>query len=120
MYFTCSGGKVKIIGAVSSYQNGTKDIIICTLDNKPETIKQGVIDFLKLEKSSQNYFYLDDNCNLKSASSPAYFYYDSNNNLKFVDKENCHVRIEKNLIIKAVLYLISKRIMKRSKTVVIQ
>lgn len=94
-YFMLKGGKVKITGAVSKNPNGTKDIITCTQDNKPETVKQGVIDFSQVENFSQNYFYLDGNFNLKSVPSPAYFYQDSNNKLKFVDKENCYIRTEK-------------------------
>lgn len=94
-YFMLAGGKVKITGAVSQNPNGTKDIITCTQDNKPETVKQGVIDFSQVENFSQNYFWLDSDSNLQSNSLPAYFYTDGNNKLKFVDKENCYIRTEK-------------------------
>lgn len=94
-YFMYSAGKVNIVGAEFTNKNGTNDIITCTADNKPKTVKQGVIDFSRVENSLQNYFYLDENSNPKAAALPAYFYTDGNNKLKFVDKENCYIRTEK-------------------------
>lgn len=94
-YFTYSGGKISIIGTVFSGKNGANDAITCTEDNKPKTIKQGLVDFSQVENLSQNYFYLDENSKLKAAALPAYFYTDGNNKLKFVDKENCYTRTEK-------------------------